>query len=185
MRFPWTWLAVACFPLWITKRTLLAVKRWSAPESGPGAWWHEVAPNLVVGGIPFPSRRDVDALAALGTRAVLSCCGEYLDDEGAYRRLGIELTYVPTLDDFAVSEEKLARSVEWITARVRAGTKVYLHCAAGRGRSVSVALAYLVKEHGLTTDAALARVQSVRPAARPTPWQLRSVRRFEAGLARS
>src|SRR5258707_787116 len=62
MRFPRTWLAYVCFPLWLTKRALLGWRR-EATRAGRtgGPWWNLVAPRLLVGGIPFPG--DLDALA--------------------------------------------------------------------------------------------------------------------------
>jgi len=176
MRFPWTPLAIALFPLWALKRTLLGWKRFMIRRSGRDRWFDEVDAALVVGGALFPG--DLDALRALGVSSVLSLCAEYRDDAHP----SVFMHRIPCYDDLAVSEERLDEAVRWIDERVGRGEKVYVHCAAGRGRSVSVVVAWLVKRYALTTDAALARVQSVRRAARPTPWQLAAVRRFEGRL---
>jgi hypothetical protein len=176
VRFPWTPLACLLFPLWFLKRGLLGLRR--ARERD--AWWSEVGPGLWVGGIPFPG--DVDALRARGIDAVVSLCAEYLDDEAAYRERGIVFLHVPSIDDLSVPPAKLERAASWIAARVAERRTVYVHCAAGRGRSVATVLAYLVRERGLSTDEALAKVQAARPQAGPTPWQLAAVRRYEREL---
>lgn len=178
MRFPRTWLAYACFPLWLAKRALLVRRREAARAETRYPWWNEVAPRLIVGGIPFPG--DLDALLAQGVGAVLSCCAEYLDDEDAYRAHGLAFFHERMLDDFPPRLRSLERAVTWASSEIAAGRTVYLHCAAGRGRSVSVALAYLVREQRLSTEEALARVRAARPLANPTWWQLRAVRAFEA-----
>ncbi len=88
---------------------------------------------------------------------------------------------IPVHDDLAARAEQLHEAVKWIDERVAVGDKVYVHCAAGRGRSVSVATAWLARRRGLTADEALARIQAARPAANPTPWQMRAVRDFVNG----
>lgn len=172
MRFPWTPLAIALFPLWALKRGLLGWKRSQIRRSSADRWFDEVDPSIVVGGALFPG--DLDALRGLGVRSVLSLCAEYRDDTCAE----VLMHRIPCHDDLAVGAVELDAAVRWIDDRVARGEKVYVHCAAGRGRSVSVVLAWLVKRYGLTPEAALAKVQAVRRAARPTPWQLASVRRW-------
>jgi hypothetical protein len=176
VRHPNTALAWTLLPLWLLKRELLAFKRWRIRRSSVDRWFDAVDDDLVVGGALFPG--DLDELRKLGVGAVLSLCAEYADDGGE----GVVMHRIPVHDDFAVSEEQLLEGVAWIDARAAEGKKVYVHCAAGRGRSVSVVVAWLVKRHGLATDEALARVQAVRRAARPTSWQLASVRRLEKKL---
>lgn len=176
MRFPWTPLALGLFPLWALKRFLLGVRRRQLRRSSVDRWFDEVDPSVVVGGALFPG--DLDALRALGVKSVLSLCAEYHDDPHAE----VVMHRIACHDDFALSEAQLADGVRWMDERVAQGDKVYVHCAAGRGRSVSVVLAWLVKNQGLSTDAALAKVQAVRRAARPAPWQLAAVRRYEKSL---
>jgi hypothetical protein len=57
-------------------------------------------------------------------------------------------------------------AIEWIDEAVRGGgdkpNRVLLHCAAGGSRSASIALAWLMREHGLGYDDALARLRKVR-----------------------
>ncbi len=181
-RFPGTALAYACLPLWLLKRGLLAFTRARIRRSSVHRWFDEVDPSLVVGGALFPG--DADALHAAGVRAVLSLCAEYLDPDEDGARLGLAMHRIPCIDDLAPSRDKLEEALGWIDARVALGEKVYVHCAAGRGRSVTVAVAWLVRARGLTVDESLARIQSVRRAAKPTPWQLKAARRFAELSAR-
>jgi protein-tyrosine phosphatase len=54
---------------------------------------------------------------------------------------------------------------------------VFLHCVAGVERSPLVAMAWLVKRHGLGWQAALEYVQQCHPGTSPLPEQLASLRR--------
>jgi hypothetical protein len=179
VRFPGTLLATIFFPLWLLKKWLLVGRRFRVRRSSVDRWFDEVDPALVVGGALFPG--DIDELRRLGVGAVLSLCAEYLDDP----QEGVLMHRIAVHDDLAVSREQFFEAVRWIDTRVEKGEKVYVHCAAGRGRSVSGACAWLMKRYDLGTDAALARIQAVRRAAKPTPWQLAAVRRIEADLRRA
>jgi protein-tyrosine phosphatase len=63
---------------------------------------------------------------------------------------------VPALDD-------ARRGVPFIAAQIAAGRKVYVHCASGVGRSVSLALCYLCAHEGASVDGALAAITRARP----------------------
>ncbi len=178
MRFPGTLLATVFFPLWLLKKWMLVGRRWRLRGSSVDRWYDEIDAHLVLGGALFPG--DMDALRKIGVASVLSLCAEYVDDPHE----GVVMHRISVHDDLAASREQLLEAVSWIDSRVEKGEKVYVHCAAGRGRSVSVACAWLVKRHDLGTDAALTRIQAVRRVAKPTPWQLRAVRRLEAELRR-
>jgi atypical dual specificity phosphatase len=176
VRFPNTLLAWLFLPLWLVKKWLLLWRRFTLRGSTVHRWYDEVDPAIVLGGALFPG--DMEALRLLGVGAVLSLCAEYLDDPHE----GVHMHRIPVHDDLAASDEQLVEAVSWIEERVASGTRVYVHCAAGRGRSVSVVCAWLVQRYDLSTDDALRRVQSARPMAKPTPWQLAAVRRLEPVL---
>jgi atypical dual specificity phosphatase len=183
MGFPRTLLAYVLFPLWLFKRWLLYRRRAFVLSSDVHHWFDEVDPSLVVGGALFPG--DLEALKAKGVGAILNCCAEYLDDEDACARADVSTRRVAILDDFWIYQRDLEAGVAWIDARVAEGRKVYVHCAAGRGRSVSVATVWLARRHGIAAEEALKRIQKERRAANPTPWQMFSVRRAVAAKARA
>jgi atypical dual specificity phosphatase len=181
VRFPGTFLATVLFPLWAFKLALLYGRRWRVARSSLDRWFDEVDPSLVVGGALFPG--DLERLCAAGVGAILNLCAEYLDDVEACAGAGVATAHVPVHDDLWVRAEQFEKALAWIDARVGEGRKVYVHCAAGRGRSVSIAIAWLCRRRALTVDDALARIRSVRRAANPTPWQMRAVRRIVAAAS--
>ncbi|KAL2653722.1 hypothetical protein R1flu_021850 [Riccia fluitans] len=62
------------------------------------------------------------------------------------------------------------------------GGGVLVHCFAGRSRSVTVAVAYLMKNYGLRLPQALAHVTSRRKEAQPNPGFLRQLQIFDQQL---
>ncbi|MCU0474926.1 MAG: dual specificity protein phosphatase family protein [Anaerolineae bacterium] len=92
--------------------------------------------------------------------------------------------YLPTVDDDAPSMEHLHEGVRFITERVAAGERVYIHCAGGIGRAPTMAAAYLIST-GDSVEMALKRIRIVRPFINPTPPQLDALRAFEAIVRRN
>ncbi|KAL3685734.1 hypothetical protein R1sor_003756 [Riccia sorocarpa] len=66
-------------------------------------------------------------------------------------------------------------------ARMNGGA-VLVHCFAGRSRSVTVAVAYLMKKYGMRFPQALAHVTSRRKEAQPNPGFLRQLQAFDQQL---
>ena len=126
-------------PISCAKRVALSWRRFTVRRSKVDRWFDEVDPHLLVGGALFPG--DLEALAALRVRAILSLCAEYLDDVDACAAAGVAAHRIPVHDDLAASPAQIEEAVRWIEERVARGERVYVHCAAGRGRSVSVACA--------------------------------------------
>lgn len=79
------------------------------------------------------------------------------------RRLKVTPSYFHSpVPDFGVPSAREMRSIlDQIHAALAAGSRTYLHCFAGRGRTAAVAGCYLI-ETGLTADAALAVLRQTR-----------------------
>ncbi len=139
-------------------------------------WWDPVEDHVLLGALPLPWL--VDDLAAAGVRAVVNTCIEYGGPTSAYARHGIEQLHTPTLDFTPPRLEDIQRAVEFIEIRRRRGETVYIHCKAGRGRSATVALCWLVAHRGLTPPEAQAHLESVRPHVNRALWRREVVQRF-------
>jgi predicted protein tyrosine phosphatase len=141
----------------------LALRRASAalrPDHG-GAWRTWVTPELLVGGFLVPG--DAGRLAGEGVGAVVDVSRELIAPRGALREAGIDYLRVPCWDARAPELEDAHRGVGFIASHVEAGGKVYVHCASGVGRSVSLAVCYLAACQGRDPDEALAAIARVRP----------------------
>jgi protein-tyrosine phosphatase len=138
---------------------------------------HAVGGRLYVGRLPLPA--DHRRLAEAGVTSVLNLCAEFPRLSRLRADSGMSTAYVPVLDGAAPSRRQFEAAVAWIEARHAEGHSVLVHCAQGRGRSVTVAAAALCRL-GLADgpDDALARIIAARPRARPSRRQRQALSRF-------
>lgn len=114
--------------------------------------------QLLAGAQPSPS--DYRILAAMGITTVIdlrsgSPIDPRPDDAEFLRHLGIEYIALPLTDGHAPSGELLDR---FFASVDRAPGPVYVHCAAGVGRTTSIEMAYrsrLGMEHGVRQQLAV------------------------------
>lgn len=114
--------------------------------------WHRVDDRLIVG------RRLLGSEVPPGIDAVLDLTCEFSES----RRLrSLAYRCLPMLDASTPSMERLLAAVQ--EAAALPGT-LYIHCAQGHGRTGLVAaLVMAVRSPDLTPEAALARLQQIRP----------------------
>ncbi|CAI0628521.1 unnamed protein product [Linum tenue] len=120
-------------------------------------WWDEVDQYLLLGAVPFP--KDVPRLKKLGVGGVITLNEPYetLVPSALYR-VGY---FLPSNCSICACENALCCKT------------TYVHCKAGRGRSTTIVLCYLVKYKHMTPGAALDYVRSRRPRVllAPTQWE--------------
>ncbi len=128
-------------------------------------WWDRVDENVIIGALPLSW--DVAKLKALGVTGVVNMCEEYPGPKAAYEREGIEQLWLPTVDFNHPSEEFVERGVDFIQRHAAKHGTVYVHCKAGRARSATIVLWWLVRERGMTPEAAQKLLLERRPHANP------------------
>lgn len=144
------------YPFLFLRRAKAALR----PKSG-GAWRTWVSPHLLLGGFLAP--HDVPALAREGVGAVVNVTRELIEPRAALAAAGMDYLQVPAWDARVPTLDDAARGVDFIARHVAAGRKVYVHCASGVGRSVTLLLCYLAQHEGADVDEALAAIAKVRP----------------------
>ncbi len=132
--------------------------------------WNEVAPGVFLG------RRltSPDELPP-ATAAVVDLTAEFRATPGIRDRR--EYRTLPTLDTLAPEYEEFVALARWAAAH---GGPVYIHCAAGHGRSAALAAAILVLR-GQAKDAKEA--EALLQKARPLVWLHRGQRAVVDRLA--
>jgi atypical dual specificity phosphatase len=80
-----------------------------------------------------------------------------------YQHHQIEQMWMPTIDYTHPSYGDVCRAVEFIDQNVTDGKSVYIHCKAGRGRSATVAICWLMKAKQISAAEAQAWLNSKRP----------------------
>lgn len=141
-------------------------------------WWDPVDDHVILGAFPFA--RDARKLQALGVRAVVNTCEEYAGPQAAYRDADIEQLRIPTIDFTPPSLPDVEQAVQFMDEQIAQGKKVYVHCKAGRGRSATVVLCWLVANRQMTPEAAQAHLISARPHVNRGLAQREVVKQFAA-----
>jgi len=119
---------------------------------------HEIVPRLFLGNAGDAQRNP-------GFPAVLNATTD-VPFFGMTR--AVSTLRVPVMDN-GLEQESLAPHLEGAVAFVRMHLRrsrpVLVHCAMGRQRSAAVVAAFLMRERGLSVDAAVAFVRARRPEA--------------------
>lgn len=140
-------------------------------------WWDPVDEHVILGAFPFAS--DAARLAEQGVRGVVNTCEEYCGPTEAYQKLGIEQFHMPTIDFTHPAYDDVCRALEFIQSHVDKNQKVYIHCKAGRGRSATVAICWVMKSQNVSAATAQQYLLEKRPHINRYLPQRPVVRQFE------
>ncbi|XP_071721499.1 phosphatidylglycerophosphate phosphatase PTPMT2-like [Rutidosis leptorrhynchoides] len=143
-------------------------------------WWDQVDQFILLGAVPFP--KDVPRLKQLDVGGVITLNEPYetLVPSSLYRAHGIDHLVIPTRDYlFAPSFVDIDRAVNFIHMNATRGKTTYVHCKAGRGRSTTIVLCYLVEYKNMTPASALEYVRSRRPRVLLAPSQWKAVQEYK------
>lgn len=102
-------------------------------------------------------------MVALGVKAVVNTCEEYGGPVAQYQQHGIEQFRMPTVDFTHPSLEDVTNAVEFVEENVLNNKVVYIHCKAGRARSATVAMCWLMKAKGVSMQEAQKLLLEKRP----------------------
>lgn len=139
-------------------------------------WWARIDEHVVIGAYPFSS--DVGSFGAERIRGVVNTCEEYAGPVQHYRRAGIEQLHIPTIDFTSPTLADVEEGVAFIRKHASNGDTVYVHCKAGRGRSATVVVCYLIETRGMNPVEAQAFLLRKRPHAHSKLYEREVVLRF-------
>ncbi|MBX2796728.1 MAG: dual specificity protein phosphatase family protein [Myxococcales bacterium] len=171
-------------PAWLGKRADGGLALWSWVVSGPFlalTWltWRltvwmstEDARNEIVDGVWLGRRPTRAELSASGAAAVLDLTSEL---PATTRSADVAYRTVPSLDAVGPTSAGLQEAVAWLREAPR---PVWVHCAAGHGRSAAVLVAWLAAEGDADPEATVRRA---RPAV---GWRRTQLQVLEAAIGR-
>lgn len=142
-------------------------------------WWDQIDEHVLLGAVPFPS--DVLRLKTLGVCGVVTLNESYerLVPTSLYEAHGIENLVLPTRDYlYAPSFVNLCEAADFIHRNASCGKLTYVHCKAGRGRSTTVVICYLVQYKNMTPAEAYEHVRLRRPRVLLASAQWQAVQEF-------
>lgn len=140
-------------------------------------WWDKIDDHVIVGAFPFA--KDVQAMHGAGVRAVVNTCEEYAGPQSQYETLGIEQLRIPTTDFTHPQLSDVISAVEFTQKHAELGQVVYIHCKAGRARSATVAICWLIKYREMSAEEAQRHLLSCRPHINPHLTRRPVVEEFE------
>ncbi|MEM0381133.1 MAG: dual specificity protein phosphatase family protein [Nitrososphaerota archaeon] len=135
--------------------------------------------GLAVSGRPV-TRSQIEWLHENGISSILSLTEDRIPPiflEG----FNIIYEHLPTADHDPPPLEVILKSVKFIDEMRRQGRRVLVHCAAGQGRSGSIAAAYMMYSKGMGSEEALNWIRKIRPGS-VDPVQEEALRAFETFL---
>lgn len=97
-----------------------------------------------------------------------------------FKRLGIKYKYIYINDN---KHENISAFLDESLAFIKQDKQnVFVHCSAGVSRSVSIIIAYLIKEKKMTYDTALHCIRMIRPIANPNSGFVSQLKAYELKL---
>jgi atypical dual specificity phosphatase len=152
-------------------------------------WWDRITDNIVVGALPFHDRDHLNKLQLENIRSVVILCREYEFNpvlgkpvtKQDWENQNVKVLHSPTRDFEAPTVEELYNCVSWINKQIEEDPKssVYVHCKAGRGRSVALVVCFLISNMGFTTDEAIQFIVSKRSHINMGTSQIEACRKYE------
>jgi len=140
------------------------------------AWYNRINPKLIVGALPFYT--TVPELYEAGVGGVVNCCDEYAGPILTYEKYGIQQLHLPVIDYTSPTDSQIDRCVDFCEKINETGKSVYIHCKAGKGRSVTFAICYIMKAYNVSAQEALRMVIRERPQVSKYIWRRECVIKF-------
>lgn len=154
-------------------------------------WWSKIGGlNLYLGAIPLKNMGHFEALKALGITHVISVLEDFEMADGwvnspvkhsDWNEKGITTKHIPAADFYGLKKEEIEEGVKDLHEALERGESVYIHCKAGRGRSATIVVAYLMQHHGHTLEGALELVKECRPDINLNADQQQAIKNYFSG----
>ena len=94
------------------------------------------------------------------------------------KRAQMHYLWLPVTDTHAPTVDQIVQGLAWIEQHVRTGRKVYIHCAAGMGRSVTLLACWYLYTGSMNVSQVLTFVKRRRPQTslrRRQVWRIQEI----------
>ena len=121
-------------------------------------WFDKVDATLILGALPIKSVRN-----KLSVNKFVNMCKEWPGPVNEYQSMDIEQLWLATIDYTCPNLNQINDGVRFIQKAKESSETVYLHCKAGRGRSATIAVAWLIHSKKMSLDEAQKHLSAIRP----------------------
>ncbi|CAO3614900.1 unnamed protein product [Cunninghamella echinulata] len=126
-------------------------------------WYDQIDKHILLGALPTPALiRDLKSRNQIG--ALINLCSEFPGFTDLNEELNILQIRLPTPDFTTPTLDTLHRGVDIIIDILnQQSSSIYIHCKAGRGRSATLVMCYLLKKYKLDPTQAQDIILNHRP----------------------
>lgn len=146
-----------------------------------------VVPGMLAGtpqpGVVAPIDHDLILLDRVGITHLITLTETDMDQE-ALARHHLKNTHLPIFDRKAPSTSQMHMLLVRMQRLMDAGEVLAVHCKAGLGRTGLVLAAWMVRDGGLSAEAAIERLRKVNPGFIQSDEQLEFLHAYEADILR-
>jgi protein-tyrosine phosphatase len=144
------------------------------------SWWDAIDEHFYLGGALMFD--DIERLQQQGIQAVVNLCAERQDDVQRLAAANMAYLWLPVLDTRAPSLEQIEQAIQWMQHQRQCNRAIYVHCAAGVGRSAMLLACWYVYHQRLSAMDALHLIKSKHPQSSLTRRQTHQLYRFAQSL---
>lgn len=141
-------------------------------------WWDVMDDHIVLGGALMLD--DIERLRQQGVRAVINLCVERPDDQQRLAAVRMDYLWLPVRDAYPPTMAQIFTGITWIEQHVQQGAIVYIHCATGIGRSVTLFACWSMYAQAMNLPYVWQCIKKRRPQATLTRRQVRRLEEFAA-----
>lgn len=155
-------------------------------------WWNDIPSHkIVLGGIPLKNENHFSALREKNIDSVLILLEIFELEDGwlnepvkilEWEAIGKRVKHIKAVDFSPLKEEEFREALDFLEKELEQNRRVYVHCKAGRGRSASIVITYLMKKEGISYEEAFSRVSSVRPRVNMNQYQIEAISSYIENL---
>ena len=128
-------------------------------------WYDRIDDKVILGALPFHktaitlvSKENISGVVTLNESYELRY---FCPNKCEWNLLGVQQLHIPTVEySDAPSLSKIEKALDFINNN---SSSVYVHCKAGRSRSATIVVCYLIKQYKMTSEEAIQFVKERRP----------------------
>lgn len=166
-------------------RGFISQKRWP--------WFNQITTHIFLGAIPLKNLYHPNIFKEKKITSVLSIVKDKETTKKTLLSTPVKLNFwkknnfnhlhLSTKDRHPVSLENLKKAALFIHQNVKKNKKIYVHCTAGRARSLMSIMAYLMKYQKMSLKDAFNLIRSKRSIVLLNPTQKKALVEFEKTLS--